>query len=104
MALEPPPVVSSAVLAWGRQEKVRPKLTSRKGRSVEWVREHFFEILAAGGGLIVLSWLYSNAARLLRSGPRKKFYCRQCNWEGSVRGRRRRCGRCGSTDLSPVTH
>lgn len=75
-----------------------------KGLSVEWVREHFFQILAAAGALVVLSWLYGHAARLLRSGPSKKFYCRQCNWEGVVKGRRRRCRRCGSTELNPVTH
>lgn len=71
---------------------------------MEWVREHFFDILIGAGALLALSWLYHHGARLLRGKPKDKYYCRHCNWEGVVNARDRRCKSCGSRDLVPVTH
>ena len=71
---------------------------------VDWVREHFFDILMGAGALLVLSWLYSLARRLLSGKAKLRFWCRHCNWEGTVRSRKRRCRSCGSRDISPSTH
>ena len=71
---------------------------------MEWVQEHFVDILIGAGVLIVLYWAYHNAGRLFSGKAKNKFYCKHCNWEGTVRGKKRRCKRCGSRDLGAVTH
>ena len=74
---------------------------------MEWIREHFLQLAGGAAALLVLYWLYHNAARALsprRTKTRGKSYCRQCNWEGYPSKRKRKCGRCGSTDLEAVTH
>ena len=71
---------------------------------MDWIRAHFVEIVGAVVGLMVLSWLYSHAGRLFSRNPRGKYYCRHCNWEGVPRRKEHRCLRCGSPDLSPLTH
>jgi hypothetical protein len=72
--------------------------------TVEWVREHFYDILIGLGALMVLSWLYHHAGRLFSSKAKNKYFCRHCNWEGHVKPKKRRCKSCGSTDLAPSTH
>ena len=71
---------------------------------MDWVQEHFKEILIGAGALFAAYWAYQHLGGLLRGRPKNKFYCRHCNWEGTVGKRNRRCGRCGSRDLGPVTH
>ena len=71
---------------------------------VVWVREHFFDILMGAGALLVLTWLYRQAGRLFSGKAKRKFWCRHCNWEGTVGSRKRRCKSCGSRDITPATH
>lgn len=71
----------------------------------EWVREHFFEVLAGAAGLVVLLWLYRRAgSRIAKTKSKGRSYCRHCNWEGRPNPRSPKCRRCGSGDLRPVTH
>ena len=71
---------------------------------IEWVTEHFREILGALAALVVLSWLYRRLGRLFSHAAKGKYFCRHCNWEGSPPKAEHRCRRCGSGDLSPLTH
>lgn len=71
---------------------------------MEWVREHFFDLLIGGGVLLVVYWGYAHLGRLFRSKPKNKYFCRHCNWEGNVKMKDFRCRSCGSRDLSPATH
>ena len=71
---------------------------------MDWVQAHFKEIVGAVAGLFVLSWLYGRLGRLFSHSARGKYYCRHCNWEGVPSKKEHRCLRCGSGDLSPLTH
>ena len=72
----------------------------------EWVREHFLEIVAVGGGLLLLHWLRHNTGTIFqRHGSKNKMkaYCKHCNWEGFTSRSKPRCGKCKARDLTPIT-
>ena len=61
-------------------------------------------LLLAVAGLLGLLWYVGRSPKLATSNKvRATVFCLHCNWEGRVTNENRRCGSCGSRQISVLS-